>query len=68
MDYNIDLKELSTRESEKVEWKESAICLNFPDAYTSLSIYNGTDRSEPTADLSNWRTLDLYCEILGLKK
>ena len=30
--------------------KKSAISLNFPDAYTSLSIYNGTDRSEPTAE------------------
>ena len=30
--------------------KKSAISLNFPDAYTSLSIYNGIDRSEPTAE------------------
>ena len=30
--------------------KKNAISLNFPDAYTSLSIYNGTDRSEPTAE------------------
>ena len=30
--------------------RKSAISLNFPDAYTALSIYNGTDRSEPTAE------------------
>jgi len=30
--------------------KKSAITLNFPDAYTSLSVYNGTDRSESTAE------------------
>jgi len=30
--------------------KKSSICLHFPDAYTSLSIYNGIDRSEPTAE------------------
>ena len=30
--------------------KKSAISLNFPDIYTSLSIYNGTDRSEATAE------------------
>jgi predicted HTH transcriptional regulator len=30
--------------------KKSSISLNFPDAYTSLSIYNGTDRSETTAE------------------
>jgi predicted HTH transcriptional regulator len=30
--------------------KKKAITLNFPDAYTSLSIYNGTDRSVPTAE------------------
>ena len=30
--------------------KKSAISLYFPDAYTSLSIYNGIDRSEPTAE------------------
>jgi predicted HTH transcriptional regulator len=29
--------------------KHASISLNFPDAYTSLSIYNGTDRSVPTA-------------------
>ena len=29
--------------------KKKSISLNFPDAYTSVSIYNGTDRSEPTA-------------------
>jgi predicted HTH transcriptional regulator len=30
--------------------KKSSISLNFSDAYTSLSIYNGIDRSEPTAE------------------
>jgi predicted HTH transcriptional regulator len=30
--------------------KKSAITLNFTDAYTSLSVYNGTDRSESTAE------------------
>jgi len=30
--------------------KKNAISLNFPDAHTLLSIYNGTDRSEPTAE------------------
>jgi predicted HTH transcriptional regulator len=30
--------------------KKNSISLNFPDAYTSLSIYNGIDRSEPTAE------------------
>jgi len=30
--------------------KKNAISLHFPDIYTSLSIYNGTDRSEPTAE------------------
>ena len=29
--------------------KKNAISLHYPDAYTSLSIYNGIDRSEPTA-------------------
>jgi predicted HTH transcriptional regulator len=30
--------------------KKNSISIHFPDAYTSLSIYNGTDRSEPTAE------------------
>ena len=30
--------------------KKNAISLHFPDAYTSLSIYYGTDRSESTAE------------------
>jgi predicted HTH transcriptional regulator len=30
--------------------KKNAISLNFPDAHTSLSIYNGIDRSIPTAE------------------
>lgn len=30
--------------------KKNSISINFPDAYTSLSIYNGTDRSAPTAE------------------
>ncbi|GAP71503.1 hypothetical protein SAMD00024442_13_31 [Candidatus Symbiothrix dinenymphae] len=30
--------------------KKTSISLNFPEAYTSLSIYNGIDRSEPTAE------------------
>lgn len=30
--------------------KKGSISLNFPDAYTSLSIYDGTDRSESTAE------------------
>ncbi|GHT41439.1 hypothetical protein AGMMS49965_11220 [Bacteroidia bacterium] len=30
--------------------KRASISLNFPDAYISLSIYNGTDRSAPTAE------------------
>ncbi|MDR2441368.1 MAG: putative DNA binding domain-containing protein [Planctomycetaceae bacterium] len=30
--------------------KSSSISLYFPDLYISLSIYNGTDRSEPTAE------------------
>ncbi|MDR1370969.1 MAG: putative DNA binding domain-containing protein [Dysgonamonadaceae bacterium] len=30
--------------------KKNSISLNFSDAYTSLSIYNGMDRSEPTAE------------------
>ena len=29
--------------------KKNSISVNFPDAFISLSIYNGTDRSEPTA-------------------
>ena len=29
--------------------KKTSLSLNFPNAYTSVSIYNGTDRSEPTA-------------------
>ena len=30
--------------------KKNSISINFPDAYTSLSVYHGTDRSEPTAE------------------
>ncbi|KAA6318872.1 hypothetical protein EZS27_031168, partial [termite gut metagenome] len=30
--------------------KKASISLNFPDAYTSLSIYNGINRSESTAE------------------
>jgi predicted HTH transcriptional regulator len=30
--------------------KKNSISINFPDAYISLSIYNGTDRSESTAE------------------
>lgn len=30
--------------------RKKAITLNFPDAFTSLSVYNGTDRSEATAE------------------
>ncbi|MDR3199621.1 MAG: hypothetical protein LBU34_17265, partial [Planctomycetaceae bacterium] len=30
--------------------KSSSLSLNFPDIYISLSIYNGIDRSEPTAE------------------
>ena len=30
--------------------KKPSISLQFPDAYTSISIYNGIDRSEPTAE------------------
>jgi predicted HTH transcriptional regulator len=30
--------------------KKNAITLNYPDAYISLSFYNGTDRSESTAE------------------
>jgi predicted HTH transcriptional regulator len=30
--------------------KKSSISLNFPDAHTIISIYNGTDRSEPTSE------------------
>jgi predicted HTH transcriptional regulator len=30
--------------------KKKSISINFPDTYISLSIYNGTDRSEPTAE------------------
>ena len=30
--------------------KKDSISLNFPDIYTVLSIYNGTDRSEPTGE------------------
>jgi predicted HTH transcriptional regulator len=30
--------------------KKTSISLYFPEAYTSLSIYNGVDRSEPTAE------------------
>jgi predicted HTH transcriptional regulator len=30
--------------------KKEAISLNFPDIYTILSIYKGTDRSEPTGE------------------
>ena len=30
--------------------KKKSITLHFPDAYTSLSIYDGTDRSAPTAE------------------
>jgi predicted HTH transcriptional regulator len=29
--------------------KKESITLNFPDTFTSFSIYNGIDRSEPTA-------------------
>jgi predicted HTH transcriptional regulator len=29
--------------------KKNSITVNFPEAYTVISIYNGTDRSEPTA-------------------
>ena len=30
--------------------KKKALSLNFPDIYTILSIYNGTDRSEPSGE------------------
>jgi predicted HTH transcriptional regulator len=30
--------------------KKESITLNFPEAFTSFSIYNGVDRSEPTAE------------------
>jgi predicted HTH transcriptional regulator len=30
--------------------KKESLSLNFPDIYTILSIYNGTDRSEPTGE------------------